>query len=139
MIDFVLDASVACAWLIRDEVSNYAEDIIASLPTQSALSPSLWSLEITNTLCVVFRRGRISEDDFFLAVSQMKQLQIIEEPYSQERVIECFAPLAKKHQLSTYDAAYLELAMRRKLPIASLDTALVNAAEKEGVDLYQPR
>ena len=137
-MDFVLDASVACSWLLNDEFSEYSESVISSLPSKSAVSPALWSLEITNTLCVVSRRGRISNRDFSLAIDQINLLQISEEPYSQSRVLEYVTPLAKKHQLSTYDAAYLELAMRRGLPLASLDKALVEAAKKEGVDGYQP-
>ena len=132
---FAVDASVAMTWLFKDEITPATSRILGRLETESALVPSLWFLEITNTLAVAERKGRVSHrdiDDFIIVLSNVLVEVDNESP---QRAFGDILPLCRKHQLTSYDATYLELAVRTKLPLASLDEPLRKAARKLGVKL----
>jgi predicted nucleic acid-binding protein len=132
-MDFVLDASVAAAWVLDDEQSDLADQVIDSLAFKTATAPHLWALEVANILTVCERRGRIDAAKRKLMAEALRDLGVIEQPHTQDAVFGEIMDLAAKHSLSSYDASYLELAMRLGVPLATLDKPLQKAAEAEGV------
>ena len=100
--------------------------------------PHLWGLEIANVLRTAERRGRISSEDVNQACVNLLSLPIAVDPVARDRALTTVLRLARLHGLTSYDAAYLELAMRHELPIATLDAALAVAAESEGVVRWRP-
>jgi predicted nucleic acid-binding protein len=134
--DFVLDASVVMAWCFEDEVSLYADAVLDSLSNHAAIAPAVWPLEISNVLVVAERRGRINKAGSARFITLITQLPITIELESSQRVFSEIMALAREHALSSYDASYLDLAMRLGLPLATQDTRLRNAAQSAGVLLY---
>lgn len=132
-MDFVLDASVAAAWVLDDEQSDLADQVIDSLAFKTAAVPHLWALEVANILTVCERRGRIDAAKRKLMAEALRDLGVLEQPHTQDTVFGEIMDLAAKHSLSSYDASYLELAMRLGVPLATLDKPLQKAAEAEGV------
>ena len=129
---FVLDASIVITWAMRDEAQPQADLALTCLQTGSALVPGIWWYEVRNILIVSERRGRIDAADSIQFLRDLSAFRIdIEFPQSESELID----LARKHKLSIYDAAYLALAKRELLPIATLDRNLESAARIEGVGL----
>lgn len=133
MIRFVLDCSVAMAWCFQDEADSYSRAVLASLSTDAAVVPALWPLEVVNVLAVAARRNRLSlaEASRFLELLCGLPLEVDGAPAVGE--IGALFGLAREHKLSGYDAVYLQLAMRERLPLATRDTALSAAAKTAGV------
>ncbi|RUL84020.1 type II toxin-antitoxin system VapC family toxin [Tautonia sociabilis] len=134
--DFVLDNSVTMTWCFPDEHDTYAEDVLKALPGAAAAVPSLWSLEVGNILLVGERRGRISQADTATFIGLLEGLPILIDGETSEHAMRASLDLARAQNLSVYDASYLELAMRRGLPIATLDGKLKAAAAAVGVAIY---
>lgn len=104
---------------------------------KTATAPHLWALEVANILLTTERRGRIDAAKRRLMAEALRELGVIEQPHTQESVFGDIMELASRHRLSSYDAAYLELAIRLGLPLATLDKALRAAAATEGVVLIE--
>lgn len=134
----VLDGSVALAWLFHDEKNAYADKIIGKLPHLVFCVPRLWHLEISNVLLISERRGRCSAADSAQWFTFLRQLPILVDGETELRAWSDGAALARQHQLTAYDAAYLELAIRTGHPLATLDAKLESAAQAIGVSLYNP-
>ena len=132
MNDFVLDASVALAWFLDDEQAPQADNVRARLIRERAYVPQLWHLEVRNGLIIAERRGRLSATRINECLEAIKWLPI---QTDSEAVLDTVVSLARMHNLSVYDAVYLELAKRRDAALASLDGALLRAAAEEGVEL----
>src|SRR5690348_16835399 len=134
---FVLDGSVTLAWGFEDEDDEYAGAILDRMPELQAHVPALWHLEVANALVVGERRRRTTPADVaqFLAILGAFPITIDDETIT--RAWSDTLHLARAHNLSTYDVAYLELAIRRGLPLASLDDRLKAAATAVGVPLFQ--
>lgn len=137
-ITFVLDGSITLAWFFEDEADAYAEAVEDSLTEASAIVPSLWPLEVANAALVGERRKRTTEAKVTQFFSLLKSLPISTDDETAARAWQETLQLARTHSLSVYDAAYLELAMRRDLPLATLDEDLENAAAAAGVKKYKP-
>ena len=135
---FVLDGSIALAWFFEDEAGDYAEAVENSLISATAVVPSLWPLEVANGALVGERRKRTTEAKATQFLSLLKSLPITVDDETAARAWQETLQLARTHNLSVYDAAYLELAMRRDLPLASLDEDLKAAAAAVGVAEYKP-
>ncbi|MBI2191167.1 MAG: type II toxin-antitoxin system VapC family toxin [Planctomycetes bacterium] len=135
---FVLDGSVAVAWFFEDEADAYAEAIENSLLAASAVVPSLWRLEVANALLVGERRKRTTEAKVTAMLALLESLPITIDDETGARAWRESLHLARVHDLSVYDAAYLELALRRSLPIATMDAMLKSGAVAAGVPLYAP-
>jgi predicted nucleic acid-binding protein len=135
---FVLDCSITLAWFFEDEADAYAEAVEDSLTKASAVVPALWSLEVANGLVVGERRRRTTEAKVTQFLALLRSLPIVVDDETAARAWQDTLPLARAHELSAYDAAYLELAMRRGLPLATLDEKLADAAEAAGVEKYEP-
>jgi predicted nucleic acid-binding protein len=136
---FVLDASVALAWLVDKPVSPYAIHVRNSLGAGArGLVPALWHLEMANGLVVATRRKDLNADDVNKGLEFIEQMLVyaIESDADPVSVRSVFAT-ARTHQLSAYDAVYLDLARREGLPLATLDQHLRTAAKTDGVELFQ--
>jgi predicted nucleic acid-binding protein len=131
---FVLDASMTVSWCFADESTPYRRSVLASLSNAYAEVPALWTFEVANVLAVNERRRRITPaiaDEF---LETLAGLDIrVEQPFYAH--IAALLPLARRYGLTAYDAAYLELAKRKSLPLATFDTDLIAAASQEGVVL----
>lgn len=123
------------SWCFEDETTEYAESVLGSLRDVSAAVPALWPLEVANVLLVGERRGRISHSKAASFVRVLRELPISvdAEPVTAEPVLH----LGREYGLTAYDAAYLELAVRTGLPLATLDVRLSEAARRAGVPLVE--
>ena len=129
---FVLDAAITITWALRDEDHPLADLAFLELQSGSAIVPSIWWYEIRNVLVLNERRKRISPDDSNRFLLALEQLSIdVDTPSDGMQVVD----LSRKYKLSVYDAAYLALAMKGRLPLATLDKALQSAAVTAGVSL----
>lgn len=133
---FVLDCSMAMAFVLRDESTDDTDAILDRLGQgSSAVVPALWRWEVANVLLMAQRRGRVTPADAHRHMAQLRGLPIeMDETACEESWSAAFA-LAQKHSLSSYDATYLEVAIRRGIPLASLDRELRAAAKVEKVQL----
>ena len=131
---FVLDCSVTMAWVFPDEATEATNRLRDSLVESRAFVPSLWPVEVGNVLLVATRRNRIRVDDWQEIRASLEALPIEIDPMTTSRAWGASLELARTHQLSVYDAMYLELAMRLQLPLATLDRALHSAARTVGVE-----
>ena len=135
--DFVVDNSVVMSWCFQDEINPYADVILDRLEEATAFVPSIWPLEVGNVLLVAERHHRLSEADSARFLTLLSELPIFIEQEEPERMFKEILALARKYKLSTYDASYLDLAMRRGLPIATLDKHLIAAAQRSRVPLVK--
>lgn len=127
--DFVLDNSIVMTWCFEDETSEYADLILDRLEGETAIVPGIWPLEVGNVLLAAEKRQRLAEADSVRFLNLLNSLPIRVEQESPERMTKEILALARELKISTYDASYLDLAMREGLPLATLDTALRKAAE----------
>ena len=131
---FVLDCSVTMAWVFSDEASEDTDRLRESLIDDSAFVPALWPIETGNVLLMATRRGRIDRNDWRRIRVALQALPINIDPVTTDRVWTAVVELAEVNGISVYDAMYLELALRLRLPLATLDRALATAAQASGVD-----
>jgi len=132
---FILDCSTTMAWCFADESSSYATIVLDLMARESAIVPTLWYLEVTNVLAIAEKRKRISEEDAELFLASLERLDIRTDAELTHRAFRHVLPLAHRHGLTTYDAAYLKLALRVNLPIATIDKDLMRAASNAGLYL----
>lgn len=132
---FVVDASVALAWCFEDEQSAHADAVLARLGKEAAVAPSIWPLEVANGLRSAERRGRIDERELPRVLRLLEALPIEVDGMTLQRALADVLPLARAVGLSSYDAAYLDLALRKGLPLATADEYLGQAAVAAGVEL----
>ena len=134
---FVLNASLATAWCFEDETTAFTEAVFEHLRVTEAVVPAIWPAEVANGVLVGERRQRVTRAhaERFLRILGAMPIRI-----DAAEVATVFGPvlaLARNHNLSTYDASYLELAMREALPLATLDARLREAAARVGVPLVE--
>jgi predicted nucleic acid-binding protein len=131
---FVLDASVALAWMLPDEANAVAaQHLIEAVVEEGAVVPAHWRLEVGNGLLMAERRGRVPNGTVAALLSRLAALPIALDPETAARAWDAAPDLVRRHGLSLYDAAYLELAARKALPLATFDAALRRAAAAEQV------
>lgn len=136
MAVFVVDASAALAWCFEDEANSWTDGLLERLRHgDRAMVPAHWPTEILNGLLVAARRKRIKPAQPALFWDELARLAIETEPSLTAVHATTVLALAERHALTIYDAAYLELAHRRQLPLGSLDADLRKAAQVEGVPL----
>ncbi len=131
----VVDCSVAVSWCFEDEASEAADALLLRIRDGAAVVPSLWHLEIANVLIQAAKRGRITPDDAGTRLRLMAALPITTDPETATRAWHDTLVLARAEGLTAYDAAYLELAIRRRLPLATRDKALAEAARRRGIEV----
>lgn len=133
----VLDASVALAWVLGDRDSfARAERVLHAAKTSRLLVPALWQSEVANVLLVKERQLRIDESRAKQCLRLLENLPIEIDLASASTTFDHVLPLARRHELSAYDGAYLELAIRENAPLATFDEALRRAAGREGVETF---
>lgn len=135
--NFVVDNSVVMAWTFEDEANPYADAILEKLSESSAIVPSIWPLEVVNVLLVAERRRRLKQADSVRFITLLSQLPIfVEQEWPDNRMEELLA-VGRANNLSSYDASYLYLAMRKGLPIATLDRKLIEAAKQVEIPMVE--
>jgi predicted nucleic acid-binding protein len=134
-LSFVLDASATLAWAIEDERTALALVVLGRFAHGKAEVPTHWALEVANGLLMATRRKRLSDAARLEALARLAELPIHADEETAARAGHETTAIATRFGLSVYDAAYLELAIRRELPLATLDEALEAAARAAGVEL----
>lgn len=129
---FVLDASVTIVWAMKDEAHPLADLVLKQLDMEEALVPAIWWYEVRNILVINERRKRISESDASKFLRDLVDFPIRMTDISDHSDL---LKLARQFGISVYDAAYLELAIRERIPLATLDKALRTAAQAASVPL----
>jgi predicted nucleic acid-binding protein len=131
-VSLVLDSSATLAWIYSDETTDAIRDLFNAVADNGAVVPALWRLEIANSLTVAVRRGRIDAEFRRAALTDLALLNIMTDPHTDAQAWTATLQLADRFGLTMYDAAYLELAQRRQLPLATLDQDLGAAAQAAG-------
>lgn len=131
----VLDSSVTLAWLYSDEITDATQRVFERVTTSRAWVPNLWRLEVGNSLLMAVRRGRITAQFRDEALNDLALLNIAADPDTDSFAWSTTLHLADSYRLTLYDAAYLELAQRLGLPLATLDQELRAAGGALGVTL----
>ena len=137
-MSLVLDNSVAMLWLLPQSNPagvELADQVLARLQAGGALVPSMWSLEAANVIAKSQRLGKISQAQASAFVALLDGLDIAVDSGTAQRALHDTLDLARQFRLTAYDAAYLELALREGLPLATLDEQLQVAAREAGVVL----
>jgi predicted nucleic acid-binding protein len=132
---FVVDCSIAMAWLFHDEATPKTSALLNRLATETALVPAWWFVEITNVLAMAERKGRITARQSDAFIADLSKLGIERDNQAPDRAFTHLLALCRTHRLTSYDAIYLDLAIRRSLPLATLDEDLRKAAKKLRVSL----
>lgn len=142
MTRFVLDASAALPWCFRDEETDYTRALQAELADAEIVVPPIWPSEIVNALVMAERRGRIDAADIRRFLADLESIDLVIEGGGIDHAFRHALPLAQRYgklKLTAYDAAYLDLASRLGIPLATLDAVLIRAAAAEGVPLFRPQ
>jgi predicted nucleic acid-binding protein len=127
---FIADSSVGVAWAMPSQASDATDELLDAVATGTPLVvPTLWSFEVANSLLVLLRRKRILAPERDRALGALARLPLLVDEEGPRLALGKISELAGEHGLSVYDATYLELAVRRKLPLASRDQALCQAAQ----------
>ena len=134
---FVVDNSIVMTWCFQDEVNEFADTVLDSLAESIAVVPSIWPLEVINVLLAAERKNRLQESDSARFLSLLSQLPITVDRSWPERLMKDLLTLGRANSLTSYDAAYLELAMRQGLPIATLDRKLLDAARRVDIPVLE--
>jgi predicted nucleic acid-binding protein len=134
-VSLVLDSSATLAWIYSDETTDAIRTVFNQVADAGAMVPALWRLEVANSLTVAVRRNRIDAEFRRAALADLALLDIITDQYTDSHAWAETLRLADRHRLTLNGAAYLELAQRRKLPLASLDQELRAAAHAVGTKL----
>lgn len=132
----VLDASMTIAWLFDDERTEAAHAVMRRVVVEGAMVPSLWRLEVANVLRNAVRRRRCNEAYVDRSLARLARLAIERDEATDDHAWGSTRTLARKEDLSLYDAAYLELAIRRRMSLASCDKALLAAAARRKVAVF---
>lgn len=137
MNSFVVDNSVVMSWCFKDEKNKYGDAVLDRLAESTAIVPPIWPLEVVNVLLVAERRNRLKQVDSVRFITLLSQLPIVVEHEGPERKMKDLLSLGRANNLSSYDAAYLDLAMRNDCPIATLDKKLIEAAKNVDVTILK--
>lgn len=137
MTAFVLDASIALAWCFADEATRASEQLLERLDDEEAMVPAIWPLEVANALIFGERKRRITQARAVGFLDMVRQLPIGIEAADAERAFRNVMSVARDGGLTAYDGAYLDLAMRLGVPLATKDLALQKAAARFGVSVIK--
>lgn len=132
---FVVDASVAAAWMLPDEQNDFADRLVLDLHSAPGLVPSLFWFEARNLFLMAERRGRIAAGEAIATMQRLRRMPLQDAGSGSDTAV---LELAIKHNLTPYDACYLTLALDRKLPLASFDKRLAEAARREQIEILGP-
>jgi predicted nucleic acid-binding protein len=133
--DFVLDTSVTMAWCFPDEETPETRGLFVRMSANVAIVPAIWPLEVASVLLIGERRQRLTQAQTAQFLQLLRSFAITVDALSPMTTIHSVMTLSREHSLSSYDASYLELAIRHGLPLATLDQKLRAAAQAVGVSL----
>jgi len=134
-VNLVIDSSITLAWFFEDERTTAADAILDQVTESGAIVPSLWRLEVANALQMAVRRNRIDAAFRDASLADLQELEVSIDPETDRQAWASTLHLAERCQLTLYDAAYLELAQRLGLPLATLDRELRAAGSVLGIPL----
>lgn len=134
-MSWVVDYSVAIAWCFEDEATPRTEGLLDRLQSEPAIAPTHWPLEVANVLRTAVKRGRLTESQAAKKIAAIMSLPVRYDPLTHLLAFTTTYELARKHKLTSYDAAYLELSTRLGAELATNGQALADAARKAGVVL----
>jgi predicted nucleic acid-binding protein len=134
-MSLVLDSSATLAWVYSDEITTVINQLFETIADTGALVPALWRLEVANSLTIAVRRGRIDAEFRRAALDDLAILDITTDAHTDTHAWAETLVLADRFRLTIYDAAYLELSQRRRLPLATLDKDLGAAASALGLEV----
>jgi predicted nucleic acid-binding protein len=138
--EFAVDASLTLQWFLEDELDRgYSLAVLQRLSQDKAVVPFLWFYEIGNGLTTACRRKRITTQQVTEYLTRVRRLPIVPDSPDPARTLTTLPELALEYELTNYDAAYLEIAIRRNIALATTDDALRRAATKAGVPLVKPQ
>ena len=135
-VPIVIDVSVSAAWCFEDETSDLSEAALDHVAGSAALVPRLWTFEMANVLALAARRGRIDAKRVERFLSVLSAMPVRFDDVDPQRLARDLVAIARVHELTAYDAAYLELSLRSGAMLATQDGQLANAAERAGVTLF---
>jgi predicted nucleic acid-binding protein len=134
--NFVADSSIAIAWVVREQSTRDSDLLLERVDSNTQFFvPALWMFEVANTLLVLLRRKRINSEHYDRARRDLLDLGPVVDDECSRFALGRTSELAKKYALCAYDASYLELALRKGLPLASRDGALNKAAKAAGIKI----
>lgn len=133
--DLVIDCSISLAWYLEDERSSFTDAILNKLPSFNVWLPTLWRTEFSNAMLMAYKRNRISRSWLEASVNNANQRPFHYDDYSVSMLE--LLKLAQEYNLTSYAATYLELSMRKKASLATLDNALIKAAKAAHVHLVE--
>jgi predicted nucleic acid-binding protein len=136
-VTFVVDASVSLAWCFVDESTPGTQALLDRAVDEGTVVPSIWPFEMANILALALRRGRIDAVDLGAAITSLGRLEITVDVTATQRALSEILDLAAREKLTSYDAAYLDLAMREGLPLATRDSKLAAAARRASVEVLE--
>ena len=134
-MSLVIDASVAACWIFKNEATPATDILLTRVQNNGAIVPALWNWEMANLLAIGIRRARLTMADATAQLIDLARLPIATDAEAQDRAWRETFALANAHALTAYDAAYLELAVRASLPLATKDDELRKAASAIGVQV----
>jgi predicted nucleic acid-binding protein len=126
------------SWCFEDEWNSYSEAVLDSLADGEAFVPGIWPLEVGNVLLVAERKKRLGEASVVRFLELVSSLPLSVEQETPDRMLKEIVSLAREQGISTYDAWYLDLAMRMDLPISTLDASMRKAARRLKIPAYEP-
>ena len=132
----VVDTSVVMSWCFEDETNPYADAVLDHLSKATAIVPAIWTLEVVNLLLMAERRKRLKPADSVRFLSLLSQLPIVVENGRPENSMKDLLALGRSSRLSSYDATYIDLAMRNSCPLATLDKKLIEASREIDVSIF---
>jgi predicted nucleic acid-binding protein len=132
----VVDSSFAITWCFQDQATPETDRLLDKVRDEGAVAPALWRLELANVLLQAEKRGRIAAQVVEQRLGLIAQLPISIDPETNSRAWREVLDLARSEGLTSYDAAYLELALRRRAPLMTLDRDLAAAAQRRGVEAF---
>ena len=135
MSAFILDCSVAIAWCIEDEASAKTDALLERVRDFGACVPQLWGYEFANVMIQAHKRGRLSDTQLFAMFELMEDLPITLTCETDFAAFKDVVTLAQAENLTSYETAYLALAMEKNLPLATLDKALRRSCKNVGVEV----
>jgi predicted nucleic acid-binding protein len=131
------DASIALAWCFPNETSDYADGVLVSLEGKTMLVPAVWSLEIASAILASERRKRLGRAEIVPFTTLLESLSLVLDVRPVATHVNDVLPLARKHGLSAYDAAYLEHSIRHRVPLATLDEKLQRASRAVDIGIFK--
>lgn len=135
LFNFVMDCSITMAWCFEDESNDETDAVLEHLKVATAIVPTIWPLEVANVLLIAKKKKRITAVQTESFIDALSALPIVVDKSTTARAMHSIFTLAIQSDLTVYDAAYLELAIREKIPLLTLDKGLIKAAKKLHIPL----